>query len=284
MNPPAQNQTIVTSQTTNVSPAPIQSNNIFNKKSETNSNPFDFSNKNKQVNPLQNLQQQNAPQSTTQPTAPLNNTPGQSNINFGANFNNQQQQATGTHHPGHASTSFGGPNRFLQAGTASPQQQSTGFNPNQMKFGSGNTQLKSFTNIGQPNPNLLNQNQQFQQNQQQQGMINNQNASWLNNNNNQQKPNWLNQPQQQQQGQTSWLNQSQAGQGQGQQASWLNQSQGQGQGQGQGPNWMNSNQGQQGFNNYNQNMNQMNSNMMGNKLATGPAPPGINPAMMQARK
>lgn len=47
MNPPAQNQTIVTSQTTNVSPAPIQSNNIFNKKSETNSNPFDFSNKNK---------------------------------------------------------------------------------------------------------------------------------------------------------------------------------------------------------------------------------------------
>lgn len=50
MNPPAQNQTIVASQTTNVSPAPIsttQSNNIFNKKSETNSNPFDFSNKNK---------------------------------------------------------------------------------------------------------------------------------------------------------------------------------------------------------------------------------------------
>lgn len=187
-----------------------------------------------------------------------------------------------THHPGHASASFGGPNRFLDAGTAPPQQQSTGFNPNQMKFGSGNTQLKSFNNIGQPNPNLINQNQQFQQNQQQQGMINTQNASWLNNNNHQQnqKPNWLNnqsQQQQQPQGQTSWLNQPQTGQGQGQ-ANWLNQP------QGQGPSWMNNNQGQQSFNNFNQNMNQTNSNMMGNKLSTGPAPPGINPAMMQARK
>lgn len=184
----------------------------------------------------------------------------------------QQQQASTMFPAGHAATVFGSGNRFMATNTTPNQQpqQSQGFNPNQMHFGGGNTGgFKSFATVGNNQGNIFGQGGQGNQGGQ---------NSWLNTNTNQQtNPFGSNQQQPQQ---NSWLNNQQQQQtnmfsNTSNTNSWLgNQGNQQMWGQQQ-----NTNTGGNIFGGSNPTF-----NMGGIGVPNNPAPPGINPNLMQPRK